>query len=943
VTPERWREITEIFHAARQRDGSQRQAFLADACQGDGALRQDVEAMLAGDTDASWPDETPPLATGSLGPGTSFGVYRIEQLLGRGGMGEVYRARDTTLGREVAIKVLPAAWLADPGRLERLQREARVLAALNHPNIATLYGVEQMDGVYGLILELAEGPTLADRIARGPMPLDEVLPIARQIAEALAAAHERGIVHRDVKPSNITVSSQGVVKVLDFGLAKTAVGDPLYAGTQSPTMAAMTGEGVIVGTVAYMSPEQARGHAVDRRTDVWAFGCVLFEMLSGRQVFGGDTASDALAAILEREPPWDRLSPTTPPSLHRLLRRCLAKDPQQRLRDVGDAQLDLDEARMAVPSPAGRLHRPGLVPWIAATLVVAAAAMIAGWYLRGRDVHDTRVPVSIRFAIPSSREAMPVVGFPLVSPDGRLIAFVAKHNGIQKVWVRSLEAEEAHPVSGSDYPYNVFWSPDSQRLGFASLHGLMVADPIGGEARSLGLPPLDGPWGSMWTRDGRIVGGTFSAGMFAVSASGAGQPTQLTQVDAAHGEFAQMFPTLLPDGRHFLYLSEPAGMIRLASLDSRETTGLLRADSQALYAPPGYLLFVRRQTLFAQPFDADHLRVSGEPVSIAESVMTEQLFGADFGVSANGVLAYRTGTIHAPTQLRWVDRTGKPLEAVGPPGRYANLELSPDGTRVVLDALNTGTYTKDIFVMDLGRGALLRLTSWPGNATFPIWSPDGQAIIYASDRDDGFWRLYRRRADGGGGDERVTTTSDAMRPLSWSPDGQSVLYESRALGVLPLVGVRTPRAFDKTVPTAWDGQVSADGHWVAYAADEAGGISNIHVQSYPSPGGGKWQASTGVGGIAPRWRHDGRELYYYSADGSIMSVPVTRSAPLELGTPVPLFKANLLGGVVPGIPWRMQYAVASDGQRFLLNEPLEDPYANAPITVVTNWTATLKK
>jgi len=472
MTPERWHQITAIFHATRERDPSHREAFLAEACGGDDALRQEVEAMLAGDTDASWPGKTSPLQ--SLDPGTQFGPYRIERLLGRGGMGEVYRARDTTLGRDVAIKVLPTAWLAEPGRLERFQREARVLAALNHPNIAAIYGIEQVDGLYGLVLELVEGPTLADQIARGPMTMDTALPIARQIAEALEAAHERGVVHRDVKPANIVITRTGVAKVLDFGLATTAASDPLSAVTQSPTMAPLTREGLIVGTVAYMSPEQARGQAVDRRTDVWAFGCVLFEMLTGRQVFGADTPSDTLVAILERDPPWEHLSSATPPSLQRLLRRCLAKDPTQRARDMGDVCLDLDEVRAGAatvqPHPGRQLFerwtpRRGLMIAVA-VLAVSATAAITVWLTR-----PATVPGITRLTVRSSdAAAVALSGVDrdiAISPDGRRIAYVGGPPGQPQLFIRFLDQLEPKALpAGTGSPRGVFFSPDGEWIGF---------------------------------------------------------------------------------------------------------------------------------------------------------------------------------------------------------------------------------------------------------------------------------------------------------------------------------------------------------------------------------------------------------------------------------------------------------------------------------------------
>jgi eukaryotic-like serine/threonine-protein kinase len=696
-----------------------------------------------------------------------------------------------------------------------------------------------------------------------------------------------------------------------------------------------------------MSPEQARGQVVDKRTDIWAFGCVLFEMLTGQAAVGGTTLSDTIAAILEREPVWDRLPATTPQNISLLLRRCLDKDPKRRLHDMGDARLEIDHA-LREPVRASRAawpsRRSGVLAWSLVAITAAAAIVLAGLLLRRDPTTEAR---PIRFSV-SPADFVGRRGLPTLSPDGRRLAFVAAREGVPVVWVRSLDAVEAQPLSGSEDAVSAFWSPDSRSLGFFTVtDGLKIVDEIGGPARTLGPILGRGFYGAMWSPDGRIIVGSLTRGLWAISAAGGSPPTQFTRFDSAHGEGGQLFPTMLPDGRHFLYLSEPSGSIWLAALESKDTIRLMSADSQAVYVPPGYLLFVRRQTLFAQPFDPQGVKVAGEPIPIAEGVLTEQLYGADFTASQNGVLAYRTGTLHVRTQLAWVDRTGKRLGTVGPPGRYANIELSPDGRRVVLEALDPRSYTKDIWIMDLGRGVLSQLTFDSGNETFPIWSPDGRWIMFASDREGG-WQLYQRRADGAGGDERVVTSVEAIVPQSWAPDGRSVLYLFRPsnLGVLPLVGTRTPRLFDPAIAEGsgrndGHGQVSPDGQWVTYASNETGQFQ-VYVQSYPMPGGGKWQVSN-AGGFAPRWRADGREIFYYALDGSIVGVPVTIATEGKVGVPLPLFKAKLLGGPVSAIPWRMQYAVTADGQRFLLDEPLEDVYAHAPITVVTNWMATVKK
>jgi serine/threonine protein kinase len=969
MTSERWHRITEIFHAARTRPIEEREAFLVDACRADPSLRPEVDVLLAGHAVAGAFGDTPVFSRSvRLEPGATFAQYRIEQLIGCGGMGEVYRARDTALGRHVAIKVLSAVVLDDPLRLERLEREARVLAALTHPNIGTIYGVEHVDGIYGLVLELVDGPTLGDRIAGVPIPLNETLHLARQIVDALEMAHERGIVHRDIKPSNISLTRDRVVKVLDFGLAKALVGDAFNPGaTDSPTALTVTHEGVLVGTTAYMSPEQVCGQPVDRRTDIWAFGCVLFEMLTGQAAFERETRSETIAAVLERDPPWDRLPSTTPHSLRQLLERCLEKDPKRRLRDIGDARFDLEQAQarptLTLNQTTTRTRWLRSVALIAAIACAAGTAIIALSYLRRMRGNDE--PIT-RFSI------MPEEGVPLsvpsLSPDGRRLAFVAGHNGIPMVWLRSFDTIDAQPLPGSEDARFAFWSPDGRSLGLVTAEGLAAAsenlsvkifdDVTSGPVRTLGGAPVDPGLGAMWCPDGRIVLGSLTQGLMVFPANGGSQPTRLRGFDLAHGEGGLLYPSMLPDGRHFLYLSEPSSTIWIASLDSNEAMRLMSADSQALYVSQGYLLFVRRQTLFAQHFDPDRLKLSGEPIAIADGVFTEQSYGADFTASSNGVLAYRTGTVHVPTRLTWVDRAGRRLGTIGPPGRYANIEISRDGGRVVMEALDVRTYTKDIWTMDTLRGVLTHVTFDTGNETFPIWSPDGHWIMFASDRDHGGWQLYRRRADGAGDDERVAMTAESMVPQSWAPDGQSVVYLQRpvSLGVLQLnprsMGLIDRAHFEGSGRLDGYGQISPDGHWLLYDSNESGQW-DVYVRQFPVSGGSQWKI-TEHGAISPRWSHDGREIFYYASvaasrgerptrtDGQIVAVNFSPGPIPNIGTAKPLFKANLLGGPVPAILWRMEYAVSKDG-RFLLNEPLEDPYTRAPIVVVTNWMTALKK
>jgi Tol biopolymer transport system component len=701
---------------------------------------------------------------------------------------------------------------------------------------------------------------------------------------------------------------------------------------------------VLLGTAAYMSPEQARGQVVDKRTDVWAFGCVLYEMLTGRAALEGNTTSDTIAAILEREPPWDQLPATTPANIRQLLRRCLEKDLKRRLRDIGDARIEIDDARTASAigtGPTWPTRRRQVVTWSIAALISAAAVGLGMRYLGRIPARD---PQPTRFSVSLTKND--VIGIPALSPDGRRLAFVATRDGVPQLWVRSLDALEAQPLAGTEGAGFPFWSPDSRSVGFFA-GGLKIIDELGREVRTLGrVSGGSGFYGAMWSPDGRIVVGTLQRGLFAISAKG-GSPVQLTGFDIAHGEGGQLFPTMLPDGEHFLYLSVPSDIVWLASLHSQDRTRLISADSQVAYVP-GYLLFLRGQTLLAQPFDAQRLRVTGNAEAVAERVLTERFYGADFTASSTGVLAYRTGTLSAPTQLTWTDRAGHVLGTAGSPGRYANLELSPDGTRAAMEVLDTGSYTKNIWVMELGRGVRTQLTFGARNEVFPIWSPDGRWIMFGTDRENGWLQLYQKRADGVGAEERVLTSAEAMVPQHWAPDGRSVVYLRRPsnLDVLALVGARTSRPFD---PARFEGtgryegygQVSPDGRWLAYGSNESGRWE-IYIQSFPTPGGGKWLISKD-GGISPRWRRDGRELFYYAGDGQLVAVPISSDTTLQVGPPVSLFKADLLGGPISAIPWRSQYDVTADGQRLLLNVPIEDPTARAPITVITNWMATLKK
>jgi len=885
--------------------------------------------------------------------GRRLGVYHLQALLGAGGMGEVYRARDTRLERDVAIKILPQMFTADPDRLARFEREARVLASLNHPSIGAIYGLEEADGLRGLVLELVEGETLADRLRRGPLPVAEALFFARQMAEALDAAHERGIVHRDLKPANIKITPDGVVKVLDFGLAKAATGDGVSPDlTHSPTVTvAGTREGVLLGTVAYMSPEQARGKPVDKRTDIWAFGCVLYEMLTGRAAFGGETVSDTIARILEREPDWGALPEAAPASISRLVRRCVTKDPKRRLHDAADARIEIEEALTApigvetlptafaggVFSWRSRLFRER-VAWVFAGAVLSLAGL---WVLSPSGPSES--PAAVELSVfPPKGATFPFEGgapWPSVSPDGRQLAFIAvTAGGQQQLWIRPLDSAIASPLQGTDGAARPFWSPDSRSIGFFANGKLWRFDLPGGPPQAITDAPYLGGMSATWGRDGVIV---FShvGGLHRVSAAG-GPATIVTRAPDDQSQGDPSSPAFLPDGRHFLYvLEKPRGeetQICVASLDSTETTCVLTVHSQAAYAPPGYLLFVRDAVLRAQRFDANRLEVSGEAFRVTDDqILVEPVWRPrSFSVSDNGVLAYHPST--GETQLVWVNRSGTSLGAIGPTGNYGGPELSADEQRIVITRRDLRTGNTDLWLYDLSRGTSSRFTFDPSQDSNALFSPDGQRVVFTSTRN-GVPELFQKLTSGAGREELLVASGG--NPNDWSSDGRHILYQrfdTRTgwdLWVLPLSGDRKPFPVVQTAHGEREGHFSPDVRWIAYDSTESG-RREVWIQPFP-PTGSKWQVSTG-GGFSPRWRGDGKELYYVAADGTLTAVAVSGGSTPEFGTPAVLFQTMFREGAYGS------YAVSGDGQRFLMNVP-PDAGDVTPITVVVNWEAALSR
>ncbi|SPE38254.1 Serine/threonine protein kinase [Candidatus Sulfopaludibacter sp. SbA6] len=891
--------------------------------------------------------------------GDHLGPYEILAPLGAGGMGEVYRARDSKLKREVALKVLPDVFASDPERMARFQREAEVLAALNHPNIAAIYGLEGN----ALVMELVEGEDLT-----GPLPVETALTCARQIADALEYAHEKGIVHRDLKPANVKVTPEGVVKVLDFGLAK-AIEDPGPASdpASSPTLTlGATRMGVIMGTAAYMSPEQASGKTTDRRADIWSFGAVLYEMLAGKRAFAGESVSDTLATVLKLDPDWDALPAATPASIGKLVRRCLTKDRKQRLQAIGEARIALEnpERDEPVPASAPLQSRLGMVTTLAVAVLTVALAALAFIHFR----EQAPAAEMVRFQIPAPEKSTFYSG-PYASPDGRRIAFAATgQDGRTVVWIHSLDSLGSRPLAGTEGVSNpiLFWSPDSRFIAFAVPGKLKKVEASGGPPQTL-CDLSGGLRGGAWSRGGVIVFGVFSKGLMRVSEAG-GAASPLTTLDASGQETSHGRPSFLPDGRHFVYLRDstaPEKMgIYLGSLDAKpEQQGSKRlvatgsSATYAAYAPSpdpalGYILFVREGSLMAQAFDARRLEMAGEAVPIAEGLPD----GGPplFSVSTTGVLAYRTGGAGflPTTQLTWFDRAGKNLGTVGEPGQYNTVALSPDGTRVAVSrndpqaAGTSGLGNTDIWLHEFSRGTSTRFTFDPFFDFMAVWSPDGSRIIFASNRD-GPYNLYQKVSSGAGNEEALLKSNESKFPYDWSSDGRFLLYAAGAAGkpglwVLPLTGDdHKPVPYLQT-ESAGQARFSPDSRWIAYMSSVSG-KREVYVRPFPTASGGKWMVSKG-GGSEPRWRPDGKELFYISADSKLMSVEVaTASGAFQPGIPKALFAAPIWGGATTNNVTR--YDVTADGNKFLINSlPTETTAAPpSPITVVLNWEAGLKK
>jgi serine/threonine protein kinase/Tol biopolymer transport system component len=881
-----------------------------------------------------------------LSAGICLGPYEILGPLGAGGMGEVYRARDTKLGRDVALKILPEPFAADPDRLARFQREAQVLASLNHPNIAAIYGLEESDGIQAIVMELVEGATLADRLAHGAMALEEALPIARQIAEALEAAHERGVIHRDLKPANIKVTSEGQIKVLDFGLA-AIVQDQSRSdanATQSPTLTlAATRAGVILGTAAYMSPEQAAGKPVDRRADIWAFGVVLWEMLTGKKLFDGETVSHTLADVIRAPIDVEQVR-GAPVAVRTLLQRCLDRDVKRRLRDIGEARVQIEnyltdprsasEARATASAPS----RLAIGAWIAAAVLLAALGALA-------VVHFRETPTTVlttRFQVlPPDRATS--ADYPTISPDGRRLAFVATVDGKTLLWVRSLDSLTAQSLAGTEDAASPFWSPDSRFLAFFSAGRLKKVDVTGGPPQT--LCTVDGVRGGTWSRDGTILFSGAPGPIRRVPAAG-GVPTTVTKVQSP-SELSHNWPQFLPDGRHFLYwlfardADRDRGVVIIGSLDdipdSSQRRRLLASDFMAEYSA-GHVLFEREGVLMAQAFDTEQLQLHGDPLPVVQELgppVTGRNGWRALSVSSEGTLAYQS--INAKRQLAWFDRAGKEIGRLGQPEDQFAPRISPDQQRVAVNR-RTAQGKTDIWLVDLARDTRMRFTTFqPANNANPTWSPDNARIVFMSNRDGPFFDLYVKASGGAGGDELLLRSSATKIATDWSSDGRFILYQMQDpktgfdIWVLPVKDDRKPAPVLQTEFNEGLAQFSPDSHWIAYQSDESG-QTEIYVQGFPKSSG-KFQVSTS-GGSRARWRGDGKELFFLSPERKMMAVEAKATATMfKTGRPRELFQTRV--AIFPAVV--AAYDVSADGQRFLIQTIPDEAEVASPMMVVMNW------
>jgi eukaryotic-like serine/threonine-protein kinase len=976
MNPERWRQIDQLLEAVLEREPDERAAFLAVACAGDESLRLEVESLLRSDEAAESFIEEPVVALAAdviaerqarALAGQSISHYKILSRLGAGGMGEVYLAEDTKLSRKVALKLLPAEFTSDPGRLRRFIQEARATSALNHPNILTVFEIGEAGEAHYIVTEFIDGQTLRERLKGGRLSPTATIDIGAQIAAALAAAHGAGIVHRDIKPENVMLRRDGIVKVLDFGLAKLVEHRPAAVTSKASTIGeAHTDPGTVLGTVGYMSPEQVRGQEADHRADIFSFGVILYEMLSGRRAFGGESAIEVMNSILKEEPPeFGETNTKVSPQLERIVRRCLEKQPERRFQSASDLGFALEalpepsgsrleaEALPAAPERTDKSHRlrPEWPAWaVAAALSLLTLGVIWAHFTR-RPATDARV---FRTSIlPPEKSSFEQIA---LSTDGRQLAFTAATGGKVQLWVRALDSTEAKPLAGTQGAIFPFWSPDSRFIGFFADGRLKKIEVTGGLVQTLCELPT-APTGGAWSRAGVILfGRAGGGGLSRISATG-GEVTKVTTVDRSYQEINHRYPIFLPDARHFLYgimsgqketrgvyLGSLEGNLKRRILDEETVIKYMATVPSDTAGASGWLVFGRDSALLAQPFDTSRLEFTGEPFSLSDKVGSDLVFVNyfTFSVSDSGVLIYDPSLKRRRHQYVWVDRRGQPINSLDVVAGVFNHMLSPDEKRFIADRADPLTSVFDLWLYDASGSNATRFTLDPANDLSPVWAPDGSHIVWASTRH-GVLNLYQKAASNAGEDTLLLKSDYLKFPTDWSRDGRFIIYRQidpktkSDVWCLnsPVSGEAKPFHLVRTEAQEFAGTLSPDGRWLAYASDVSG-RNEVYVQSFPE-GGGKRQVSNG-GGSGPRWRRDGRELFYYAGDGKLMVTPVRSGANIELGAPVPLFEFRAGTNDVTFAP----YAVTVDGQRFLLNQVV-DTEPNAPLTVVVNWTADLRR
>jgi len=889
-----------------------------------------------------------------LTSGTKLGPYEIQSPLGAGGMGEVYRARDTRLERDVAVKVLPANLSSDPNLRQRLEREAKAVSKLSHPHICTLHDIGHQDGVDFLVMELVDGETLEHRLVKGPLPPEQTLRIAAQIADALAKAHKLGFVHRDLKPANVMLTKTGA-KLMDFGLAKHSGPAPLAAALTEMTMeqAKLTSEGMLVGTFQYMAPEQLEGKEADPRTDIFSLGELIYEMATGKPAFIGKSRASLIAAILTTEPqPMAALQPMTPVALERVVKKCLAKDPDERWQSASDLASELNwitEAGRAVEGSSFKPTKRERWLWISA--LVLLLAVLAAVYFR-TSPHPQ--PTWSSILAPENTSFAYFAGPVAVSHDGRALTFVATNSaGQDMVWVRPLGELKAHALAGTEGASNPFWSPDDRAIGFFAGGKLKTTEAGGGPVVS--ICEVTGSRGGTWSQSGVILFAETWGVLHRVPSSG-GTPDAVTTLDRSRVELSHRWPYFLPDGHHFFYFaanfsggSAESASVYLADLESKESKLLFHARSNAVYTP-GYILFVRDRTLMAQPFDERRLEIRGQPFPIAEQVQYDELvWRGVFSSSFNGVLAYQGGNTGANSRLVMFDRTGKEVRAIGAAGDFASQRISPNGQELAVAVLDSSVRNYKVWLYDLSRDKQTRLTFGPGRTTFPIWPPDGRSVAFASNHT-GIYQLAQKRSDGTGSEEPILESDISKYPTAWSADGRFIAYNTTSPGkyatelwIVPRFGERKPYPFLQGNFDVGQGQFSPDGRWMAYSSNETG-RPEVYVTPFPG-GGSKWQVS-GAGGTSPRWRRDGKELFYLAADSELMAAEVDGSgSSLQVAAVRPLFHLLLKTGIarfdINPTSDQIGYDAGPDGKWFVVNAP---PIGSPPpITLITDWTPELGK